>query len=114
MRSLAWGLPDLVPDDAPAAWGARAILRNGVLDIPGDRVDSFFATKGDKTEFIDWLKGWGMLWLHDKARTLRGDKAELHSLDDGLFHVRCNTNASHGYLYITVWVDNDTAQEAKK
>ena len=39
MKSPVWGLPNLVPDDAPAYWGARAILRQGFPEVLGDRKD---------------------------------------------------------------------------
>lgn len=105
MKSLAWGLPNLIPDDAVAAWGARAILRQGVLDFPRDRCDAF-GDEGEKLVFSRWLSRHGFPWLdEDIAFSAKGNEARLYSLDDGRFHMRANTNASYGYLYVTAWMD---------
>jgi hypothetical protein len=103
MKSLAWGLPGLVPDDAPNMWGARAIFKNGIVDIVPDR-HSLSATY-EPMKFMKWLQKKGLKWLEKEAKCLRGNREELVSLDDGKFHLRANTNASYGYLYITAWED---------
>ena len=59
MKSPVWGLPDLIPDDAPAYFGCRAILRQGFPEVLGDRKD-FQINSGDGQAFIGWFEcpGW--------------------------------------------------------
>lgn len=106
MKPLTYGLSDMVPHDAVAAWGARAILRNGYLDFPPDRRDMWFENHEVKGEFVDWMESLGMPWLEDKAMNhCRGNIEHLFFHDAAPYHIACNTNASHGYLYVIAWRD---------
>jgi len=109
---VQWGLSDLVPEDAVAAWGARAILRNYVLDMPPDRMNAAFEDDTSKQVFLMWLNTRCAKWLEAVARQARGDEAELFSFDDGPFHMRANTNKSYGYLYVTAWMDRVTTSSS--
>lgn len=53
---LAFGAPSLVPDEATASWGARAIVNGRYLDVPYDRTS--FASDSDeaKAKLIALLK----------------------------------------------------------
>lgn len=102
--NLNYGIRDIIPDDAVAAWGARAILRNGVLDIVWDRVDYTDAAPSD-SEFLTWMNHNGLPWVREQAEAIPGNENKIHRLDDGPFHIACNAQASHGYLYISAWRD---------
>jgi hypothetical protein len=104
---LAWGLQGVIPKTAAAAFGARAILKNGVVDIVPDRTDVFDAANGsgEWLTLLKWINGPGLKWINGQAKHLYGDSALLCALDDGRFHARMNTNASYGYLYISAWAD---------
>ena len=104
MKSPVWGLPDLIPDDAPAYFGCRAILRQGFPEVLGDRKD-FQIDSDDGQAFMEWFEGPGWDWIEKESSRCYGNEDKLHSYDDGRFHVRMNTNASYGYLYITAWMD---------
>ena len=105
MKSPAWGLPDLIPDDAPAYYGCRAILRNGVLDFVPNRTYAYF--EDDKVEkvFLKWLNGAGLKWLRKVAKDAYGNVDELYEYCAPRFHMCANTQASYGYLYVTAWMD---------
>jgi len=102
---VQWGLSDLVPADARAAWGARAILKRGVVDLVHDRMDAAFVDDDAKAVFVAWLNGAGKKWLNATAEGMHGDEYKLFSHDDGPFHMRANTNKSYGYLYVSAWMD---------
>lgn len=103
MKSLAYGIQDIIPDDAIAAWGARAILRNGVMDIVMDRTDRFFA-KGTAVNFAEWMGFTGLPWVNKTALNIWGEDRDVHRFQDGPFNVVCSAQGSHGYLYITAWM----------
>jgi len=106
MKNLKYGIRDIIPDDAVAAWGARAILKNGNVDLVPDRGD-YFGEDEPWDSFGDWVNSVAMAWLEKQAEAIRGNENNLHSLDDGCFHIRCNAQASHGYLYVTAWMDKE-------
>lgn len=101
IQKPAWGLKDQIPHDAVACWGARAILRRNSVEILPDRQECI----NRNAEFLDWLRSTGLSWLEERAPNFRGDQDKLWFKDDGRFHIVCNTNASHGYLYISAWMD---------
>lgn len=103
-KTLEWGLKSVDVSGASAAWGARMILKNGVVDILHDRTDRF--SDGESWgEFASWLNNKILPWVQKQAKVMLGDEDLEHGMDKGKFHVRCNTNASHGYLYVTAWMD---------
>jgi len=111
MATIQWGLSSLVPEDAPAAWGARAILQNGFVDLIPDRQGMGFSDDLAKHSLAVWLGTQGLAWLGRIAKQMRGDESKLYEHDDEGFHIRANTNASHGYVYIAAWVDGLTVPE---
>lgn len=106
MRPLSYGLQNVIPDDAVAAWGCRAILKNGFVDIVPDRKDMVIPEQY-MVNFGPWLndvmsdEGWVDL----TAATMKGDRDEVKAYDLGPFHIRMSTNASYGYLYISAWME---------
>lgn len=103
MQHLAWGLSDSVPAEATAAWGARAILREGAVDLVPNRQDHWAQTESGKVAFFNWVDTKAIPWLNKEARNIRGNELQLYAFDEGDCHIRANANASHGYLYVAAW-----------
>lgn len=103
-RELGWGLSDAkVPDNAVTAWGARAIFKNGLVDVLSDRKD--YWPDVPPFEFVEWLQGEAFSALDDWADKVWNSEDKLFSYDKGKRHLRANPKASHGYLYITAWME---------
>ena len=98
-----------IPDDCAAALGYRAILRNDHIDIVQDRVARHFPTQEGHDALLDWYGAKAMNWLGNLAQRIRGNDPMTYALDDGRFHIRASTQASYGYLYVTVWMDAEEA-----
>lgn len=101
MTDNNWGIAP--PEGVTVAFGARAILRNGQVDLLPDRM-GFRGEPGPEREALrTFLQTTG-----DKVIRRLGACADpglrerLVEIHDG-FMVAVNTNASHGYLYIGVW-----------
>lgn len=108
MRPLAYGLQDVIPESAVAAWGCRAILKGGVVDVVPDRKDFHITADVEihklfpkKLQAAFGARG----WITKTAHNVRGNSTEVKALDDDNFHIRMSTNASYGYLYISAWMD---------
>lgn len=108
--NLEWGLKDVIPDDAVAAWGARVILTKGRLDILHDRYQFHFSDDATLNVFIGWLNDVGRSWLKSTAKDVYPDENLTHALDEGRFHIRCNAQTSYGYLYVGAWMDPATKE----
>lgn len=105
-QSLAWGLPDVIPAAAPAAWGARAIITNHFLDLLADRMAFMPEDETrDKAALIKWLDKKAIPWMGKLVNRIGVTDDDTHALDDGRFHLRCNARRSYGYLYVAAWVD---------
>lgn len=110
--NLKWGQPHVVPGGARAAWGSRWIVQqNGYTDIVWDRQDMGGA---DTTELLDVLNA-GLL---AEVRATISDLLSTYDMetsvhedfivhDDGTVTVHANTNASHGYCYVTAWLNGE-------
>ena len=96
-----------IPDDCAAALGYRAILRNGRIDIVQDRVARHFPTQEGHDALLDWYGTKVMNWLDNLALMLRVNDPGTYALDEGPFHARASAQASYGYLYVSVWVDQE-------
>ena len=108
MKTLpAWGLTAEIPATATAAFGARTVLKNGIIDWVPDRGEWQAEVVEDKKTMMTWVRRVGEPWLSKEARHLRGNEATLVSLDDDRCHMRANTNASPGYLYVAAWIDGE-------
>ena len=103
---LAYGVSSVdIPDDCAAALGYRAILRNGYIDLVYDRVDRCMVEVTDWHALQHWYEVRGTPWLDALAQRISGRDPLTYRLDEGPFHVRASTQASYGYLYVSVWVD---------
>ena len=127
-RALAWGIEDVVPAAATAAWGARAIAAERVwdLELVWDRQSFSFNATPDRDRLL------ALLYASDNAmrenyKTQRqtghlcGDQAgqvtlvtggdlssspylgETTSIDP-TFTLVADTRASYGYVYLTAWI----------
>lgn len=105
-----YGLARVIPDNATAAWGARAIVsQNGTFDLPPDRQgldgpdkDRLLVLLNERLpgrELQDIIRG---LLRDDIMRTREAEDFILYMDDDIVMHA--NTNASAGYCYITAWL----------
>ncbi len=108
-QQIPWGLKGAVPKDATIAWGARTILRDGYVDILGDRQGFIGPTKRAIKDFS--------LVVQEVLPTVKKRVHELyarHDIDPGFseqhvlfdseeLRIVGNTNASHGYLYLAAW-----------
>ena len=110
---LQWGL-NPIPENACAAWGARAILERQVLDLLADRQD--FAApempESGKKTFINWINETALpkLRKHIVDQSWRDDSEEVFEYYNGIFHVRASCRKSYGYCYILCWQE-ETQQE---
>lgn len=110
-----WGLWDHMPVSATAAWGARAIFKNGQIDILPDRQDSYFDAQGGdedglKKAFFSALQTHAFPLAREAAKKAYFDgeldpaKANLVTLVSGEITVLADTRGSHGHLYIIAYV----------
>lgn len=113
--TLKFGLRDVVPPDARAAWGARLIYPDDVL---ADRTDCIGAAH-DRQELLDYLRlhvgerPWERAREMDERRELRSTSSETVTLfEDERCIVRANPNGSGGYLYAAAWLKSEPAASA--
>ena len=105
------------PDDAVAAWGARAISTHGTLDLVWNRMQCDPSCRGGTgrapvspahlaihqeldTYFLPLIRQ--RLAAGDRA--LRGTSAEVTEISSGPVTLRVSPNASGGYLYLCAFV----------
>ena len=109
---LAWGLADAVPDDAVAAWGARAIAARGdTMSIVWDRQGAV-GNKSDRRRLLFELNGLALerareqYTEHRLRGRLQNSKAGRVTLVTGShgFQLVADTRASHGYVYLAAWM----------
>lgn len=107
-----YGLHSVIPDDALAAWGMRMIVTQaGDVDIVFDRVGGDNGPHTDRlTDLIDEripLKEIraivGELLRSYTMVTTKGEDFILYMDDDMTVHA--STTGSHGYCYVTAWLD---------
>jgi hypothetical protein len=109
MSEGKWGLWSALPEGTSVAWGARAILKNGRIDLLWDR-QSMKGCVPDRQDFARFLNKRVLLAVHETIEALwntgqlKPNKDEKHVLyDDDTCTVVGNTNASYGYLYMLAW-----------
>jgi hypothetical protein len=110
------------PDDAVAAWGARAISTHGTLDLVWSRMQCDPSCRGGTGEapaspahlaihrvldtyFLPLIRQ--RLAAGDCA--LRGTSADVTEVSSGAVTPRVSPNASGGYLYLVDFVPADRA-----
>jgi len=106
---LAWGLREAVPTTAPAAWGARAIFKNGQIDLLWDRQGGI-GEAGYVTRLVHKVNDAlskvreEAARLHEKGE-LAGRYAKQYTLyEDETLLIVGDTLASQGYLYLAGWL----------
>lgn len=107
-----FGLWSECPNDVRAAWGARAILKDGYVDLLWDRQGGageeddrvVFCKRVDKVLPVVRAK---VKELCSAWRGMDPTKSELFVLyeDEGIC-VKGNTNGSYGYLYLIAYPKN--------
>lgn len=107
-----YGLAHVIPDDAVAAWGARAIVtQDGRVDIPWDRGGAD-GPESERHRLLAHLSavlpGRDLLALvRDLLRAgvmqTRAEEDFVLHMDDAIV-IHANTNASVGYCYVTAWL----------
>lgn len=112
---LTFGYNQGLPDGTTVAWGARAILNSGTVDLVHDR-QSTIGTGPELDELLALLNsGVNARWIARVKELcdgleMRGGKAEHFELYvDQDVTVVANTKASHGYLYIAAYLTPRTA-----
>lgn len=107
MKTLQWGLRDVIPDDPTGAWGARAIItQDGDVDFPPDRCDSInpgdFLTRLERVMPLPTLR----YIISNKLKAREIDTRVARNVIiyvDADISIVCNSNGSGGYLYISAW-----------
>jgi hypothetical protein len=107
-EKLGWGAAHLVPENVPAAWGARLIVtQTGDVDIVHDRQHAIGDSKSIQV-LLSRLDEW--TWRDNLRDMLKSfevstrSAAEVTVYDDDMITVRGNSNGSHGYFYIAAWL----------
>ena len=102
-----WGLE---PEGDPRFhWSARAILRDGVLDIVGDRANMEGESSPDERESMTaWL-------CHKALPLLRANLPDpsdndTYSIEGDLYRLRYSARRSFGYLYMSATIAYDATQ----
>jgi hypothetical protein len=119
-RALAFGYHHPAIQDSKAAWGARAIIKNGVLDIVWDRCDRI-GTDADFAPMRAILEGGALARVHRVVKAyynqgvVRNDKAAEVTLylDDTIMIVG-NTNGSYGYMYLAAFYTDEAAGQVRR
>lgn len=98
---LGFGYGAGVPDSALAAWGARAIVSGGYLDVPPDRI-SFAGEAEPKAKLIEKLKAVGPIKLAEaKIREVEVDEP-VSIYEDEEFAVV--GRMAGGYFYLAAYL----------
>lgn len=88
-------------------WGARAILKAGMVDLLPDRQGYEGGDDADRDDFVNWINSTALSFLRQKAKecffSVWEDIATIDS-EDGKYHCEATPkNSGGGYLYIGAW-----------
>ena len=94
---MAWGLK--APEGVEVSWDARAIFRDGVIDLLPDRQS--WAGE-DRKPLMGWLNSKGIAGIQNVCDDayLAPESAETVSFREGGWLIKASPRASHGYLYL--------------
>lgn len=109
IEQIPWGLKSAVPEGAELAWGARAILRDGYIDIVGDR-QGFIGPSEEAIKSFSQVVQDALPLVKKRVLSL----CDSWAIDPGLsenhvlfnseqLHIVGNTKGSHGYFYLAAW-----------
>lgn len=117
--NLGFGYGRGVPDDVHTAWGARLIVtQDGTTDLLPDRQDLVARDDTAKDALVAALNDGGIrdirIWIEGLLRsyTMKTREEEEFRAEFGGLRVVANTNASAGYCYIAVWLDEHKEEAA--
>ncbi len=102
-----WGIP--ASDGVRFHWSARAIFRDGVLDLVWDRQGfEGTATDHEKTALSNWLNTKALPWLracakHGEDFPSEDESREITVSGDG-YVLRADPRSTCGYLYMSACV----------
>ena len=96
VTTLEFGYRGADLENSKCAFGARAILKNGDLDIVWDRT-ARFGSQTDLQAMQPFVERFLMSCRH-KAWA----QDEVYRMEDGTYVGEASPQQSHGYLYITV------------
>lgn len=113
---LEWGLQP--PKNAVAAWGARAILKDGFVDLLWDRQDCKSCDEATKAKLVEALNSGVLKRMHEcvaerhkQGRIDPTSQCKHLLVQDGAddtgehsIFVEADTRGSHGYLYIVAYL----------
>lgn len=86
-------------------WGARAIFKNGIIDLLPDRQSCECQYSLDPQPLLDWLNQKALPELKQRKdfKNLHGDSREVLEVKERGFTLQVCPNASYGYLYMGAW-----------
>lgn len=97
----------LPPEGKPVAWGARAIYRDGVVELVWDR-NQFCGEPGLFKQAKEVVDKWLLPQLvHEAGDKLSGSEDRDERWEAHGWEIIANPNASYGYLYIGAWPIGD-------
>jgi len=105
---LTWGVRGVVPEDAQAAWGARAIYSPGAarpLDLVWDRQSVGSGSLKSMDHLLSLLNGGILNTVQEVTRGGDPGSQEVAILyEDDEVRVVGSPQGSHGYYYVTAWL----------
>jgi len=116
---LNWGM-NVAPEEAPAAWGARAIIEGASFGLLHDRQGVRSDDNVARQRLVALLNGGVIRKAQGRVAELRldgticgpngegGDTPGSHVLyEDDAVKVMGDTHGSHGYLYLAAWLKTE-------
>ena len=107
--SFSFGYPPAMTGEHRAYWGARAIWKGrGPMDLLRDRQSMVAVDKATADRLASLLNGGALKAANKRLDALAnrwevspGEANEVVLHEDASVRIVANTNASHGYLYVT-------------
>lgn len=106
--SFAWGYSPAVTKEHAAYWGARTIWKGGEWDILHDRQSMVARDKATADRLAQLLNAGRLKQAGKRLKELGntwaaspGEADEVVLFEDADVRIIGNSNASHGYFYVT-------------
>jgi hypothetical protein len=112
---LQWGYNGATPEGVTAAWGVRAVVEDRWVSMggcrqsnvgPKEEVDAIIKLLNSGVN-AEWLARANGLLQDNEIHPARERQVVLYANDVSRLVVVGNTNASHGYLYVSAFFDHD-------